>query len=80
MRTPLFAVPPAEPGTPDEHLAAGDPAAAFDGYAKGLEREPGDPHLLAGRIVARAVLEPGPAARRALARPELLLPPPRAAG
>nr|WP_251692611.1 HEXXH motif domain-containing protein [Streptomyces sp. CHD11] len=80
VRTHLFGVPPAEPRTPDEHLAAGDPAAAFDGYAKGLEREPGDPHLRAGWIVARAALEPGPAARRALARPELLLPPPPPAG
>ncbi|MFI8091910.1 HEXXH motif domain-containing protein [Streptomyces sp. NPDC086080] len=78
VRTHLFAEPPAEPRTPDEHLAAGDPAAAFDGYAKGLEREPGDPRLLAGWIVARAALDPGPAARRTLARPELLLPPPAA--
>ncbi|WP_431994218.1 aKG-HExxH-type peptide beta-hydroxylase [Streptomyces griseoflavus] len=74
LRTHVLAVPPARPRTPDEHLAAGNPAAAFEGYAEGLEREPGDPHLLAGWIVARAALEPGPGARRALARPELLLP------
>ncbi|MEY7979526.1 hypothetical protein AB8O53_24790, partial [Streptomyces pilosus] len=46
---------------------------ALDGYAEGLERQPGDPHLLAGWIVARAALRPGPDARRTLARPELLL-------
>lgn len=74
VRTHAFAVPPAHPRTPDEHLAAGDPAAAFDGYAERLERDPGDPHPLAGWIVARAALEPGPATRRMLARPELLLP------
>ncbi|MEV8596915.1 HEXXH motif domain-containing protein [Streptomyces sp. NPDC052012] len=73
-RTHAFATRPVGPSTPDEHLAAGDPAAALDGYAKELAREPADPHLLAGWIVARAALDPGPAARRLLARPELLQP------
>ncbi|GGV71207.1 HEXXH motif domain-containing protein [Streptomyces griseoloalbus] len=72
VRTHAFAVRPADPRTPDEHLAAGDPAAALDGYAEGLAREPGDPHLLAGWIVARGALERGPETRRLLARPELL--------
>lgn len=72
VRTHAFAVRPSDPRTPDEHLAAGDPAAALDGYAKGLAREPGDPHLLAGWIVARGALERGPETRRLLARPELL--------
>ncbi|KES07853.1 radical SAM protein [Streptomyces toyocaensis] len=76
VRTHAFAVPPAEPRTPDEFLAAGDPGAAVKGYAEELERKPRDPHLLAGWIVARAVLEPGPGARRMLARPELLTPGP----
>ncbi|MFC7988372.1 HEXXH motif domain-containing protein [Streptomyces pilosus] len=73
LRTHVLAVPPVRPRTPDEHLAAGDPATALDGYAAGLERQPGDPHLLAGWIVARAALRPGRDARRTLARPELLL-------
>ncbi|GGX15069.1 HEXXH motif domain-containing protein [Streptomyces malachitofuscus] len=73
VRTHAFAVPPTGPRTPDEYLAAGDAGAAFKGYTEELEREPGDPHLLAGWIVARAALEPGPEARRVLARPELLL-------
>lgn len=73
-RTHAFATRPSAPRTPDEHLAAGDPAAALDGYADGLTRDPADPHLLAGWIVARAALDPGPAARRLLARPELLQP------
>ncbi|MCT7356186.1 radical SAM protein, partial [Streptomyces sp. 15-116A] len=73
-RTHAFAVPSADPRTPDEHLAAGDAAAALEGYAKELVRRPGDAHLLAGWIVARAVLEPGSEARRMLARPELLQP------
>lgn len=74
VRTHAFAVPPAAPRTPDEYLAAGDAEAAFQGYSEKLEREPGDPHLLAGWIVARAAREPGRVARRMLARPELLLP------
>ncbi|MGW0142088.1 aKG-HExxH-type peptide beta-hydroxylase [Streptomyces calvus] len=74
-RTHAFAVRPADPRTPDEHLAAGDPAAALAGYAEGLAREPGEPHLLAGWIVARAALDPGPAGRRLLARPERVAPP-----
>ncbi|NEC82310.1 hypothetical protein G3I38_24465, partial [Streptomyces sp. SID7958] len=46
--------------------------AALDGYTAALDREPGDPGLLAGWIVARAALTGGRAARRMLARPELL--------
>jgi hypothetical protein len=72
VRTHAFATRPASPRTPDEHLAAGDPAAALDGYTAALDREPGDPGLLAGWIVARAALTGGRAARRMLARPELL--------
>ncbi|MGC9496295.1 aKG-HExxH-type peptide beta-hydroxylase [Streptomyces sp. WG7] len=75
-RTHAFALRPADPRTPDEHLAAGDPATALDGYAKDLARDPADPHALSGWIVARAVLEPGRSTRRPLARPELLLPRP----
>ncbi|MFJ4541145.1 HEXXH motif domain-containing protein [Streptomyces tibetensis] len=69
-RTHGFACPPARPSTPDEHLAAGNPAAALDGYATSLAAGPPDPHVLAGWMVARAVLHPGPASRRMLARPE----------
>ncbi|MFF9485381.1 HEXXH motif domain-containing protein [Streptomyces sp. NPDC014676] len=70
VRTHAFALPPTDPRTPDEHLAAGDAAAALAGYDDDLARDPGDPHLLAGWIVARAGLERGPGARRLLARPE----------
>ncbi|MGI5276452.1 aKG-HExxH-type peptide beta-hydroxylase [Streptomyces rochei] len=70
-RTHAFAVRPAAPRTADEHLAAGDPATALDGYAKGLAQDPADPHALSGWIVARAALDPGRATRRALTRPEL---------
>ncbi|GAB2868228.1 hypothetical protein GCM10027074_39770 [Streptomyces deserti] len=76
VRTHAFATRPATPRTPDEHLAAGDPAAALDGYAELLARDPADPHVLAGWIVARAALERGPVGRRLLARPELLQPQP----
>ncbi|MER6344775.1 HEXXH motif domain-containing protein [Streptomyces sp. NPDC001595] len=76
LRTHAFATRPTTPRTPDEHLAAADPAAALDGYAEVLSRDPADPHALAGWIVARAAHEPGPAARRLLARPELLQPQP----
>lgn len=69
-RTQAFAVPPRTPRTADEHLAAGDPAAALAGYTEALAGDPADPHTLAGWIVARAALEPGPATRRMLARPE----------
>ncbi|MEU3729257.1 HEXXH motif-containing putative peptide modification protein [Streptomyces sp. NPDC033538] len=75
-RTRAFALRPADPRTPDEHLAAGDPATALDGYAKDLARDPADPHALSGWIVARAVLDPGHSTRRPLARPELLRPRP----
>ncbi|MFE5260493.1 aKG-HExxH-type peptide beta-hydroxylase [Streptomyces coelicoflavus] len=75
-RTHAFARRPTAPRTPDEHLAAGDPAAALDGYAKDLARDATDPRALSGWIVARAVLDPGRSARRPLARPELLLPRP----
>jgi HEXXH motif-containing protein len=70
VRTQAFATPPAAPRTADEHLAAGDPATALAGYAEALAGDPADPHTLAGWIVARATLQPGPAARRLLARPE----------
>ncbi|BFO16285.1 hypothetical protein SHKM778_26730 [Streptomyces sp. KM77-8] len=60
VRTQVFARPPADPRTPDEHLAAGNTAAALAGYDDGLAREPGDPHLLAGRLVARAAAGRGP--------------------
>ncbi|MFD8453390.1 MULTISPECIES: aKG-HExxH-type peptide beta-hydroxylase [Streptomyces] len=75
-RTHAFARRPTAPRTPDEHLAAGDPAAALDGYAEDLARDATDPRALSGWIVARAVLDPGRSARRPLARPELLLPRP----
>ncbi|KAF2776843.1 HEXXH motif-containing putative peptide modification protein [Streptomyces sp. OM5714] len=75
-RTHAFARRPTDPRTPDEHLAAGDPAAALDGYAADLARDATDPRALSGWIVARAVLDPGRSARRPLARPELLLPRP----
>ncbi|MFD4348853.1 HEXXH motif-containing putative peptide modification protein [Streptomyces coelicoflavus] len=75
-RTHAFARRPTDPRTPDEHLAAGDPAAALDGYAADLARDTTDPRALSGWIVARAVLDPGGSARRPLARPELLLPRP----
>ncbi|MCF2435298.1 HEXXH motif-containing putative peptide modification protein [Streptomyces thinghirensis] len=75
-RTHAFATRPAAPRTPDEHLAAGDPATALDGYAKDLARDPADPRALSGWIVARATLDPGHATRRPLARPELLQPRP----
>ncbi|MER6323761.1 HEXXH motif domain-containing protein [Streptomyces coelicoflavus] len=75
-RTHAFALRPAAPRTPDEHLAAGDPATALDGYAKDLARDATDPRALSGWIVARAVLDPGRSTRRPLARPELLLPRP----
>lgn len=76
LRTHVFATRPAAPRTPDEHLAAGDPATALDGYARELARDPAAPHALSGWIVARAALDPGHATRRALARPELLQPQP----
>ncbi|MFE1028081.1 hypothetical protein ACFW5I_26525 [Streptomyces sp. NPDC058818] len=76
LRTHAFATRPAAPRTADEHLAAGDPATALDGYAKDLARDPADPRALSGWIVARATLDPGHATRRPLARPELLQPRP----
>ncbi|GAA4014292.1 aKG-HExxH-type peptide beta-hydroxylase [Streptomyces plumbiresistens] len=76
VRTNAFAVRPAAPHTADEHLAAGDPAAALARYADELAADPAEPHALAGWIVARGTLDPGRAARRMLARPELLQPQP----
>ncbi|MFE1013422.1 HEXXH motif-containing putative peptide modification protein [Streptomyces sp. NPDC058794] len=76
VRTHAFAVRPAAPRTADEHLAAGDPATALDGYAKDLAHDPADPHALSGWIVARAALDPGHTTRRPLARPELVRPRP----
>ncbi|MGI5392198.1 aKG-HExxH-type peptide beta-hydroxylase [Streptomyces sp. CA-251251] len=75
-RTHAFATRPAAPLAPDEHLAAGDAAAALDGYTEDLARDPADVHARSGWIVARAALDPGPATRRTLARPELLQPQP----
>ncbi|MFH8655292.1 HEXXH motif domain-containing protein [Streptomyces afghaniensis] len=74
VRTHAFAARPLAPRTADEHLAAGDAAAALARYAELLAADPAEPHALAGWIVARAVLEPGRATRRMLARPELLQP------
>lgn len=74
VRTHAFAVPPARPRTADEHLAAGDPSTALARYADALASDPAEPHTLAGWIVSRALLEPGRASRRMLARPELLEP------
>lgn len=73
VRTLAFAACPAAPRTADEHLAAGDPSTALTLYADALTADPAEPHALAGWIVARAALAPGRAARRMLARPELLL-------
>ncbi|MFL1899822.1 aKG-HExxH-type peptide beta-hydroxylase [Streptomyces tauricus] len=73
-RTYAFAAPPAVPRTADEHLAAGDPAAALSRYADVLTADPAQPHALAGWIVARANLGGGRTSRRMLARPELLQP------
>ncbi|PAZ11404.1 radical SAM protein [Streptomyces sp. SA15] len=75
VRTPAFATPPAAPRTADEHLAAGNPAAALTAYADELAADPAEPHALAGWIVARAALDPGRASRRMLARPELIRQP-----
>ncbi|PNG21976.1 HEXXH motif domain-containing protein [Streptomyces cahuitamycinicus] len=74
-RTQGFATPPTVARTADEHLAAGDAAAALVRYADVLADAPAEPHALAGWIVARTILEPGRAARRMLARPEELLEP-----
>ncbi|MEU0193878.1 HEXXH motif-containing putative peptide modification protein, partial [Streptomyces afghaniensis] len=74
VRTHAFADRPADPHTADEYLAAGEAAAALARYAGQLAADPAEPHALAGWIVARAVLEPGRATRRMLARPELLQP------
>ncbi|GAP48480.1 HEXXH motif domain-containing protein [Streptomyces azureus] len=74
VRTHAFATHPAAPHTADEHLAAGDAAAALARYAGQLAADPAEPHALAGWIVARAVLDPGRETRRMLARPELLQP------
>jgi HEXXH motif-containing protein len=74
LRTHAFATPPTAPRTADEHLAAGNPAAALARYADALAADPAEPHALAGWIVARAALDPGRATRRMLARPELLQP------
>ncbi|MEV5105908.1 HEXXH motif domain-containing protein [Streptomyces massasporeus] len=75
VRTHAFATPAAVPRTADEHLAAGDAAAALTRYADVLADAPAEPQALAGWVVARTILEPGRAARRMLARPEELLEP-----
>ncbi|MET9866804.1 radical SAM protein, partial [Streptomyces sp. NPDC006386] len=74
VRSHAFAVRPVTPHTADEHLAAGDAAAALARYAEQLAADPAEPHALAGWIVARSVLAPGRETRRMLARPELLQP------
>ncbi|MET9764170.1 HEXXH motif domain-containing protein [Streptomyces sp. NPDC006372] len=74
VRTHAFATRPVAPHTADEHLAAGDTAAALTGYAERLAADPAEPHALAGWIVARAAHDPGRETRRMLARPELLQP------
>ncbi|GHB19251.1 HEXXH motif domain-containing protein [Streptomyces viridiviolaceus] len=73
-RTHAFATRPVDPRTPDDHLAAGDPATALDGYERALARDPADARARSGWIVARAALNPGPSTRRLLARPELFQP------
>jgi HEXXH motif-containing protein len=73
VRTHAFATRPAAPRAADEHLAAGDADAALVRYADVLADDPAEPHVLAGWIVARTILEPGRVARRMLARPEELL-------
>ncbi|MFI6855304.1 hypothetical protein [Streptomyces sp. NPDC050416] len=74
VRTHAFATRPGAPHTPDERLAAGDATAALARYAGQLAADPGEPHALAGWIVARAALDPGRETRRMPARPELLQP------
>ncbi|MFF4833078.1 HEXXH motif domain-containing protein [Streptomyces sp. NPDC001315] len=74
LSTHAFATRPAAPRTADEHLAAGDPAAALAQYAATLADAPSEPHALAGWIVARAALTPDRTSRRMLARPESLQP------
>ncbi|MFD8259585.1 HEXXH motif domain-containing protein [Streptomyces griseoluteus] len=74
VRTYAFATPSPAPCGADEHLAAGDPAAALERYADELASDPAEPHALAGWIVARSLLDPGRATRRMLARPELVQP------
>ncbi|MGY4995133.1 aKG-HExxH-type peptide beta-hydroxylase [Streptomyces sp. 900105245] len=78
LRTHAFATRPSAPRTADEHLAAGDPAAALARYTDALADDPAEPHALAGWIVARAALVDGRATRRMLARPELPGPRPGA--
>lgn len=67
IRTHAFAVRPGVPRTADEFLAADDPEAATNRYAR---LDPVDPHVRAGRLVAYATLHPGRTGRRILARPE----------
>ncbi|MFF9817972.1 HEXXH motif domain-containing protein [Streptomyces sp. NPDC014006] len=74
LRTHAFAAAPTAPRTPDEHLAAGDPATALTGYTELLAARPTEPHTLAGWIVARAGAHPGRTTRRLLTHPERLQP------
>ncbi|MFC7815451.1 hypothetical protein ACFUTR_12495 [Streptomyces sp. NPDC057367] len=61
VRTHAFAARPAVPRTADEHLAAGAPATALDGYAKDPAHDPADPH---GALrLDRRPRGPGPGAR-----------------
>ncbi|MFI6353879.1 aKG-HExxH-type peptide beta-hydroxylase [Streptomyces sp. NPDC050743] len=76
LSTHAFATRPAAPRTADEHLAAGNPAAALAQYAATLADTPAQPHALAGWIVAQATLTPSRTTRHMLARPELVQPSP----
>ncbi|GGX64063.1 HEXXH motif domain-containing protein [Streptomyces hiroshimensis] len=60
-RVRLYGLPPAlltDPQTADEHLCAGNPAAALPRYAEALRRNPEDAHARAGRLLATAALHP----------------------
>ncbi|WNF30537.1 HEXXH motif domain-containing protein [Streptomyces sp. C11-1] len=52
----------------DVLLVRGEAAAAREAYARGWADAPGDPHLMAGWLLAHTALHPGH--RRLLARPE----------
>ncbi|MEU6630773.1 hypothetical protein ABZ905_21185 [Streptomyces parvus] len=52
----------------DVLLVHGEAASAREAYREQGEATPGDPHLLAGRLLAHTALHPGH--RRLLARPE----------
>ncbi|MGW3330729.1 ATP-grasp domain-containing protein [Streptomyces rubiginosohelvolus] len=56
------------PGQADLLLVHGEAASAREAYREQGSATPGDPHLLAGRLLAHTALHPGH--RRLLARPE----------